>query len=333
MSLRLSPTTAAAGPCIQVRSESDIHTLSELEASFTSNRKRPRAESPPVDGDGVKDIRRDIIKDGDSVKDIREDIIKLLQTWKTEQNSTLASWKADQEKILKKLVHDITEVKEKCINIEKCNMEFERSLDFINKQHEDLQKKIQVLEKDRKENRDFIISLETKINEFQRMSRSAAIEIRNIAQNDNETTSDLTTLVSTVGNTLNIKLQPDDIRDIYRGPAKPGATRNIIVEFTKVQTKYDLLTSVRNFNKSRSPADKLNTHQIGLPGDKKPFYVDDLLPASTKKLFFETRAFAKEYGYRFSWTSNSRIFLRKDQSSKAILINSVHCLHELKHAQ
>lgn len=300
-----------------MRSESDIHAMMELETEilFASNRqKRQRTDSPV---------------DSDSLKDLHKEIIAMLQSWKAEQNSTFASWKAEQEKILKKLVTDISEVKEKCTNIEKTNMELERTLEFINKEYEDIKSRILVLEKDKKENRDCLINLEAKVNEFQRMSRSAAVEIRNIPQKDKETTSDLISIVSAVGRTVNTNLQPQDFRDIYRGPAKPGSVRNIVVDFTKVQTKQELLSSVRNFNKSRNPADKLNSQHIGIPGDKKPFYVDDHMPASTKKLFFDARAYAKEHGYRFCWTANSKVFLRKDQGSKPILVKSVQCLIDL----
>jgi hypothetical protein len=196
-----------------------------------------------------------------------------------------------------------------------------------------MQTRIKNLEKEKTENRDCILTLETKIQELHRMSRSATIDLRNIPQSDKETTADLAKIVCNISNVLNINLQPEDLRDIYRGPGKPGTNRSIIVDLNKVQKKYDILTSVRNFNRSRKPADKLNTQLVGLTSDRIPIYIDEHLSGSDKKLFFEARTYAKKNGYNFCWTSNSRVFLRKEQGSKQIHIKTEQCLRDLENGQ
>lgn len=321
MPLQRSPTPSGPTMSFQVQSEPDIPSKigQEFESSFVSVRnKRLRTESS---------------KDDDRFEEFKNEIKTLLISWKTEQDSVLTSWKSEQDSVLKKIVSDISEVKVKCSDIQKCYQEFEKSLEFINGQYEEMQTRIKKLEMDKKENRDCIALLETKIRELQRMSRSATIDIRNIPQSDKETTADLTKIVCGVGNALKINLQPGDLRDIYRGPGKPGSNRTIIVDFHKVQTKYDLLTSVRNYNRSRRPAEKLNTRIIGLTSDRTPVYIDEHLSTSTKKLFFEARTYAKNNGYNFCWTSNSRVFLRKEQGSKQIHIKTEQCLRDLESGQ
>lgn len=317
MPLQRSPTSSTATTNAMAQSEPDIPSKmdQEFESSFVSIRsKRLRTESPG---------------ESDRFTEFTKEIKHMLSSWKTDQDSALASWKSDQDSILKKLVADITEVKIKCSGIQESNRELERSLEFITTQYDDLQSRIKVLEKDKKENRDCLLSLEGRIQELQRSSRSSTIEIRNFPLNENETTADLINAVIKIGRVLNVALQPSDLRDIYRGLAKPGSHGNIIAEFTKVHLKYDILTSTRKFNKSQKSVDKLNTQHIGLPGDKKPVYIDEHLPPSIKKLFFEARAYAKENEYKFCWTSKCRVFLRKEQGSKQILIKSEQCLRDL----
>lgn len=321
MPLQRSPTQSSTTSGSQVQSEPDIPTKigQEFESSFVCVRnKRLRTESP---------------KDDDRFAEFKNEIKDLLKSWKTEQDSALASWRADQDLVLKKLVSEIGEVKVKCNDIQKSYQELEKSLEFMNGQYEEMQTRIQNLEKDKKENRECILALETKIQDLQRMSRSATVELRNIPQGEKETTVDLTKIVCSLGNTLNTNLQPGDLRDIYRGPGKPGTNRSIIVDFNMVQTKHDLLTSVRNFNRSRNPADKLNTQLIGLTSDRIPIYIDEHLSSSTKKLFFEARTYAKKNGYNFCWTSNSKVFLRKEQGAKQIHIKTEQCLRDLESGQ
>lgn len=319
MPLQRSPTSSNS--TAQVQSEPDIPSKMnlEFESSFVSTRnKRLRIESQEGD------------TDTDKFTEFKNEIKNMLCLWKTDQDSAFATWKSEQDSMFKKLVLDITEVKSKCNDIQKTNQELEKSLEFINRQYDEMQSRIKALEREKKENRDSLLSLEGKIQELQRMSRSSTIEIRNIPQNEKETTADLVNTVLKIGTALNVNLQPADVRDISRGYAKPGSHGNITVEFTKVQLKYDILTSARNFNKLRKPAEKLNTQHIGLPGENKPFYIDEHLSPSLKKLFFEARVYAKENGYKFCWTSNSRVFLRKEQGSKQILIRSEQCLRDLE---
>ncbi|CAG9790279.1 unnamed protein product [Diatraea saccharalis] len=267
MPLQRSPSYSSSPAGSRVQSEPDIPLKvgQDIDNSFVCVRnKRLRTESP---------------EDNDRFSDFKNEIKSLLTSWKSEQDSILTSWKSDQDSMLKKLTSDVGEVKLTCSNIQKCNQELEKSLEFVSKQFEDMRTRTKKLEKDKKENQACILSLEAKIQELQRMSRSAAVEVRNIPQKDRESTADLTRIMSGIGKALNLSLQPGDLRDMYRGPGKPGTNRNIVVEFNGVQMKYDLLTSVRNFNRSRKPEDKLNTQLIGLTSGRTPIYIDEHLSA------------------------------------------------------
>uniref|UniRef100_A0A2H1W117 SFRICE_025839 n=1 Tax=Spodoptera frugiperda TaxID=7108 RepID=A0A2H1W117_SPOFR len=91
-----------------------------------------------------------------------------------------------------------------------------------------------------------------------------------------------------------------------------------------------LITSVRDFNKTHPNDDRLNTKCIGLPGDRRPVYVAEYLPATSRKLFYEAREFAKQKGYKFCWTANGNIFLRKTEGVKQVLVKSVETLRNLQ---
>lgn len=305
-----SPSSSKTNPPTETLSDSDIPSTQKeiVSTPYITTRQHKRAR---VDGSPKHFL-----------DDFRKEIMDMLH-----------SWKAEHDSFLSKLAQDINDLKSQCKNIQKSNLEIERSMDFINKSYEAIKNRVESLETENKENKNYLLTLDKKLNELQYSTRSANIEIRNVPQKENENVQDLTTIVTKIGNLLETPLQSGDLRDIYRAPAKPGTTRNIVVEFSSVQRKYDVLSSVRNYNKARDLGEKLNTHLIGLPGNKQPFYVDEHLPPSGKKLFFQAREFSKQNGFKFCWVNNSKIYLRKEKGTKQFIINSEQSLLDIKNNQ
>lgn len=87
------------------------------------------------------------------------------------------------------------------------------------------------------------------------------------------------------------------------------------------------LTDTKTLNRELRVEDKLNTKSIGLPGDRKPIFVDE----SLKRLSHQAREFAKRNNYKFCWISNSKILLRKNSETKVIhTITSEPCFLKLE---
>lgn len=120
------------------------------------------------------------------------------------------------------------------------------------------------------------------------------MELRNIPSKDKESYNDLTAIVEAIGKAVQLKIEPSEIRDVYRLPGRPENNKMLIAEFHKVATKNTFLSAVRQFNLNRSFTDKLNSSLIGVRGNPIPIFVGEHLPASMRKLFFQTREFAKQ---------------------------------------
>ncbi|VVC86797.1 unnamed protein product [Leptidea sinapis] len=125
---------------------------------------------------------------------------------------------------------------------------------------------------------------------------------------------------------VGLPISPSDLRDVYRLPGKTSTTRPIIVDFSTVLRKQQLLSFVRKCNNQKLANDKLNTKLIGLPGNQKPVYIEEKIPSRTKKLYLQAREFRKKNKYAFCWCSNGNIFLRKKEGDKQIIIRSEQCL-------
>lgn len=297
------------------QSEPDINSAIKMSEFVNTNRsKRPRQDNSPKEAtvSNSQDIQ-----------------------------STLSQWKQEQEILISTLSSDIREIKKLNIQIQasnteirKSNEELVKSMSFINGQFEDLKKEVAELRRERQEQKQYIEKLEKKIQDLQQRSRCSGIEIRNIPLLTNESSAILTKTICNVGEAIGQRISEAELRDVYRLPGKSpvGSTspRPIIAEFTTVQMKQSVISAVRSYNKGKGKEDKINTSLVGIPGKRQPLYIMEQLPSNTKKLFYQSREFAKSNGYQFCWISNGNIFLRKAEGDKQLLIKSETCLLDAK---
>lgn len=317
MSLQRTPPATPNTPVGHSQSESDLNALQLSDCSFTNiNRnKRPRTEQSPNNCDN----------------DLKQEVMELLKSWKTEFYTKINEVCSKQDLLSSKLTTEIAELKIQTTKIQKSNDSIATSMEFFNKKYEEIVSGLDKLQKERQENRHCLEKLERKVQDLQLRSRSSCIEIRNMPVKDKETTDYLTETICTIGQTVGTSITLSDIRDIYRQPGKPGSTRPVVAEFHTVQTKLNMLSSVRKFNTSKKTVhEKLNSEHINIPGTRQPIFVADYLPPSSKKLFHLSREFAKQNGYSYCWSSNGNVYLRKVQGEKQILISSEKCLQDLK---
>ncbi|KAJ8735418.1 hypothetical protein PYW07_007038 [Mythimna separata] len=310
-------TPVSSSNIIQAKSDSDIpQTLSNTpydNVNSSSRYKRPRQDFSP----------------GSELQDLKQEILEMLNKWKAEQQEHFSKFSHEQSSSLAKLVKEVNELESQNMAIQKSYLEIEKNVTFINKQYDDLIKQIDALDKEKQVYRHCIQNLEAKIEDLQQLSRSSCVEFRNVPLTDTESVEDLAAIVTKVSTTVGVPLNKNNVRDVYRLPGKPGTARPIVADFTTVQAKSMLLESVRTFNKKQPKEARLNTQKVGLPGDWRPIYVGEYLPSSSRKLFFAAREFAKLNDFKFCWTANGSILLRKEEGAKRILVKSEQTLRDL----
>lgn len=321
MSVRRTPpnTPATTTNLTQVRSDSDIpKALSSSpydSINITSRSKRP----PPTMSPKTNELQ-----------EFKQEIRQMLTVWKKEQEEYFTKITIEQSNYLKNLVSELASLKSQNSSMQKSFLEIEKSVSFIGKQYDDMATQIELLQKEKRAYRDSIQQLETKIRDLQQLSRSSAVEIRNVPTKEKESVNDLCTIITDIGSAIKMLIDRNDIRDVYRLPGKPGTIRPIVAELTNVEKKNLVISSVRNFNKTHQNESSLNTHSIGLTGERRRIYVAEYLPASSRKLLFMAREFAKRMNFKYCWTANGNIFLRKVEGAKQHLIKSEQSLNELQ---
>lgn len=242
----------------------------------------------------------------------------------------MESFQKNQLVLFNKVCDDMSEIKRQNLQIQKTNSDIITKVEAMSVSQEKMSARIDKMENERQKLINHVQQIETQFRDLQLCSRSAAVEIRNVPYNENETSDDIYTYITKTGVLVGINTQSSDIRDAYRLPAKPGKPKTIVAEFSNVAHKINFLSAIRKFNEPRAKGDKLNSSMLDIEGKSCPIYVSEYIPGSGRKLFFQCRDFAKANNFRFCWTANNKIFIRKDEQSKTIRVDSEATLSAIK---
>lgn len=208
-------------------------------------------------------------------------------------------------------------------NIEQC-------VSLLTLQNEEFQKKIEKLETQSKKDREYINILEDKIEDLQRTSRKTSLEIKNVPRKPSENRDDLISMITSLSKNIDLDLCARDIKDIFRTQPRNDSEKNppIILELGSTILKSDLLKKSKQFYTKNKC--KLQAKHLGITmSEDTPIYVSEQLTAKGARLFFLARDLAKSNGYRYCWTTFGRVFIRKDDTSKIICIQSEPQVHQL----
>ncbi|XP_026739274.1 uncharacterized protein LOC113502092 [Trichoplusia ni] len=236
---------------------------------------------------------------------------KIVTEFKIEQNNKLDA--------LQNSINDIRRQNEGIVD----------TVEHLSNEYIDLKKKFESLENDRKNSIEYIKTLETKIDTLEKGQKQTSIEIKNIPPKTSESKQDLITLIQNIGNTINLPIQKNDIKDIFRINSKTPENKPIIVDFTTTIMKEETLEHCKKFNNQHID-NKLNTSHLRIAGPSKNIYVSENLTAKSRRLFFLARDFAKTNDYKYCWTASGKIFMRKKQGALIIRISEEQDFHGLK---
>lgn len=145
---------------------------------------------------------------------------------------------------------------------------------------------------------------EDDIRDLQQRSRHINIVIRGVKEERRE---NIWALVESVGNRIGIENPGNDIQVCHRVPSRSqNGPRPIVVRLINSKTRDIWLKEYK--------AKQLWKQQL---------YVNEHLTPYNQNLFYHTRKLAKEQGYKFAWTKDCQIYLKKNETSKLIIIKSM----------
>ncbi|XP_069355286.1 girdin-like [Maniola hyperantus] len=261
---------------------------------------------------GFRNKRRRSDEVGDRLASFMVEIKEILESFKKEQNC-----KFDK---LEKIFLTMDEIR-------KQNNEIQSSVEFLSQKYDSVVNQIEKLECEKQANRQNLQLLEQKLDNYERLSRSTCIEVRNIPTVKSETKDSLLNTIIATAKILNMTLQPNEVKDVFRLNSKDPAHKTVFVDFNSVLTKERVIRYYRKANKDKN---RPTTEKLRLPGPSKPIFISESLSTKTKKLLFLAKDFANTYQYTYCWTSSGKVYLRKKEGAPVILIKAELDLENLK---
>lgn len=302
MPLKRTPPKSPASNLHHHHSESDLPAASMTSASIEVGNVTQRAKR-----------RRE-----DEIQVLSENLNTFMSTIK----DMFSDMKSEQEKKYCALHNSIADIKTQ-------NSELQKSVDFMSAKYDDVLSKLDTLQSECNTQREHISALEYKVEFLERNSLSTSVELRNVPKRIPENMESLSSVTKQLGVVLNVPIQNSDIREVYRTKGKAESDGPIVVNFTTIAKKENIIKSVRNFNKEHKD-NKFNTSHLDIVGPPRPVYITEHLTRKSKRLHFLSRNFATEFGYAHCWTSYGKIFLRKKDGLPRVRIDCEDDLNKLK---
>ncbi|XP_049886801.1 uncharacterized protein LOC126381350 [Pectinophora gossypiella] len=222
---------------------------------------------------------------------------------------------------IKKTLAPLLNVMEGIQEIKNEILETKTSVSEVSSKLQSLKERLLVVERARDDAtklEDRISRIEADVNERNQWTRLNNIEIKGVPIKERE---NLLEIVSKLGAKIMYPVAKQNINFVTRVLSQNNKSKPIIVSFVNRYFKEDFVAAARQFK-------KLYPCDIGLQGLSQIF-VNDHLTVQNKMLLTDAKKIAKEHNYEYVWVKNSKIFARKNSSSKVIAIKGLKDLDKI----
>lgn len=240
---------------------------------------------------------------------IRHELPNIIKTAITEEFRSIHNRLTVMEQSVKLISDQYDDTQEKFFEqIEQCN-KLKKQNDVLSEKNKELELRMTHLEEEH--------------HKSEQWDRIQNVEILGIPERKSES---LTDVVLRLANHVGIKLEPKNIEFAHRVQAKrpvAGRSRAIVVRLRDRAHKDALLVAVRRCR-------GVTTKDVGMDGEPRKIFVNEHLTRKYKHLFNCTKTKAKEANYKFIWTKNCRIYVRKREDAPFICISKDSDLNTIK---
>lgn len=210
--------------------------------------------------------------------------------------------------------------------------ELEKGVTFISEEVNDIKNQMQGFKRELCENSKEINTLKAELIiqkrnvqdlrgelEILQNERNAPwLEIKNIPVRQGE---DLGELISRIAKVTQFKAISDNILEVFRVKGRGKEDSVIKVKLDSADLRDNFLASCKKA--------KCTLRDIKIGKDAVPFYVNELVSPSVKKLMYAAVKFKKENNFAFCWIKHGRVLLRKSPSENPIFVKSQDDLDKL----
>lgn len=218
--------------------------------------------------------------------------------------------------------------------VDKLRLEFTQTTDFLAEEQKDMKteilnnaKTIQALQSENNRLSDSLNKLSAKLTNMDNVSRSVNLELHAVPERKDE---NILALFKKLCELTNATIDDSSIRACRRVARmhQSDRPRNILVTLGSSRQRDTIISAVHRYNKNHQK-DTLSSSHLGISGTPFKIYVAEHLSPETKSLYAEARKVAKENNFKYVWVRFGKIYLRRDDTSGAILIKSLETLYNI----
>ncbi|KAL0832360.1 hypothetical protein ABMA28_001792 [Loxostege sticticalis] len=226
------------------------------------------------------------------------------------------------ESFRKAIREDVKDMVKSEIGSAICNIkdEFSATTDFICAEQKTLQERI--------DNATEMNRLNNRLAGMEKITRGCNIELQAVPERRNE---NVLTLFRKLCDVVNVAVDDGQIsacRRVAKQNTASNRPRNIVVTFSSPRIRDMVLSATHRYNKAH-PGRGLVSSDLDIPGETCRFYVTEHLSPEQKSLHAAARKAAKDHSFKYVWIKNGQIYMRKDESSGAILVKTMEYLNKM----
>lgn len=228
------------------------------------------------------------------------------------------------EKTMKKVMKDFKtgfkkEWKEELRELKEAMSFNSDKLDEVLVELKDVKEKQKILENENKTLKAQLKAVTTVVEDLEQYTRNRNIQIDGIPEEKDE---NLREIVVKIGEKIDVKIENEMIDVVHRIPSQNERNSPIVVQFTTRQVRDDIMIKVKK--------NKITTLDLGRKGNERFVFVNEHLTKKKKQIMFEARKLKKEMDYKFLWTKNAKIFIRKAEKTPVIELKDFDDLERIK---
>ncbi|XP_028406806.1 uncharacterized protein LOC114529249 [Dendronephthya gigantea] len=218
------------------------------------------------------------------------------------------------------------------------NKETIKSLEYLESKYDDLQsfrtsarRQLSHLEAHITEIAENVENLSKSIDNAQQYSYSFNVKLLGIPElKAKESAIQTSTLCVQIFNAMGVQVTLQDVDIAHRVPTRrnnDGRPKPIVCKFIRRLAREQVMAVRRDIK-------KIDPRLVGLPEESLAnAAVYDHLTPKTQQLLADAKRFKDENDFRFFWTKNSMVYLRKHEDSRAIKIKDQRDLANLQTTQ
>ena len=237
----------------------------------------------------------------------------------------IAVWKKDYQLEIETLRAEVIEIKESqafiCNQYDSLKAEYDKVIEVNTLRKEEISNlKSQAAALKTQEIKDSI-----KVDELEQYGRRQNLEIVGISEKEDENTN---AIVLEVAKMLDVDIMSSHISTSHRLPKKKASSRNnsgsspIIVRFTSRDIRNQIYA-----NRKKARFVDLKNFSVS---DTKNIFVNENLTPTRKQLFWKTKQEVKNSSWKYIWTHNGNVFVKKDNNASITAIKNELDLNLIK---